>query len=122
MCQYLSNEEIIENCNDPDFCVVCLCTRNDVKVDKYHICEECHKGSTEVGRPRRLPVVTIKGKNYFRDDRLREFRNIHVPHDIRTFDDNSKDVKVYCNHCGKLLFTGTENQSKGAAIYCPDCE
>ena len=32
-------------------------------------------------QPRRLPIVTIKGKKYFRDDRLREFRAVDNPHD-----------------------------------------
>jgi hypothetical protein len=31
--------------------------------------------------PRVLPVVEIQGKRYYRDDRLREFRNVDDPHD-----------------------------------------
>ena len=31
--------------------------------------------------PKRLPIVTIDGKRYFRDDRLREYRAVDNPHD-----------------------------------------
>lgn len=31
--------------------------------------------------PRQLPIVTINGKRYFQDDRLREYRAIDNPHD-----------------------------------------
>lgn len=31
--------------------------------------------------PRRLDEVVIKGKTYFRDERLREYRNVDNPHD-----------------------------------------
>jgi len=34
-----------------------------------------------------LPIVEIKGKNYFQDNRLREFRAVHNPHDRITFDE-----------------------------------
>jgi hypothetical protein len=33
--------------------------------------------------PRRLPIVTIDGKRYFRDDRLREYRAVDDPHERR---------------------------------------
>jgi hypothetical protein len=29
----------------------------------------------------RLPIVTINGKRYYRDDRLREYRAVDNPHD-----------------------------------------
>jgi hypothetical protein len=31
--------------------------------------------------PRRLPIVWLDGRPYFRDDRLREFRAVDNPHD-----------------------------------------
>ncbi len=34
-----------------------------------------------------LPIVEMKGKKYFRDDRLRQFRNVENPHDYIDFDD-----------------------------------
>ena len=33
------------------------------------------------GKPRQLPIVTIRGKKYFQDDRLREYRAVDNPHD-----------------------------------------
>ena len=38
-------------------------------------------GDPEGTTPRRLPIVEIDGKRFFRDDRLGEFRNIHDPND-----------------------------------------
>jgi len=43
MCQYFSREEMEECCEDPNFCVVCLCNRYDANVDD-HICEDCRRG------------------------------------------------------------------------------
>ncbi len=37
--------------------------------------------------PRRLPVVEIDGTDFFRDDRLKEYRNVSNPHDRITFQD-----------------------------------
>ncbi len=34
-----------------------------------------------------LPIVEMKGKRFFRDDRLRQFRNVENPHDYIDFDD-----------------------------------
>ena len=42
MCQYISKEEIIECCEDPKFCVVCLGNVYNEKVEN-HICENCKK-------------------------------------------------------------------------------
>lgn len=46
------------------------------------------RASTDRPRlPQRLPIVTIDGKPYFRDDRLREFRAVDNPHDRIAFQD-----------------------------------
>ena len=82
---YFSEEELNERCKNEKFCVACLCNRDNVKVDEYHVCEECRNGSSGIGMPRRLPVVTLNSKNYFRDDRLREFRNVNNPVDRIAF-------------------------------------
>lgn len=37
--------------------------------------------------PRRLPIVEIDGKEFFKDERLGEYRNIENPHDRITFED-----------------------------------
>lgn len=42
MCRYFSPEEMEECCKDPNFCVICLISRDDVKVDE-HVCIECQK-------------------------------------------------------------------------------
>ncbi len=73
-------------CKNSNFCIVCLRIRGDVMVDKRHVCMDCRKGST-AGMPRRLPAITLKnGKTYFVDERLRELRNVHNPHDNIAFD------------------------------------
>ena len=36
---------------------------------------------------RQLPIIEYKGKRYFRDDRLRQIRNIENPHDFVDFED-----------------------------------
>lgn len=36
----------------------------------------------------RLPTVTIKGREYFKDDRLREYRAVEDPHERVTFDEH----------------------------------
>ena len=42
---------------------------------------------SEPRMPRRLPIVEIEGKRFFRDDRLSEYRNVDNPHDRITFED-----------------------------------
>lgn len=37
--------------------------------------------------PRRLPVVEIDGKHFFKDERLAEYRNVDNPHDRITFEE-----------------------------------
>jgi len=36
--------------------------------------------------PRELPKVMIGGKEYYKDDRLREYRNVGNPHDVISFE------------------------------------
>jgi len=36
---------------------------------------------------RQLPTIEYKGKKYFRDDRLRQIRNVDNPHDYIEFED-----------------------------------
>jgi hypothetical protein len=36
---------------------------------------------------RQLPTIEYKGKKYFRDDRLRQIRNVENPHDYVDFED-----------------------------------
>lgn len=36
---------------------------------------------TRSGLPNQLPIVKIRGKKYYRDDRLREFRRVEDPHE-----------------------------------------
>jgi hypothetical protein len=39
--------------------------------------------------PRMLPIVTLSNrKKYFRDDRLRQWRNVENPHDFIDFPDD----------------------------------
>lgn len=37
--------------------------------------------------PRRLPIVKVRTKEFFRDDRLQEYRNVKNPHDKYTFEE-----------------------------------
>ncbi len=65
---------------DKKLCEVCCRLRNDVPVDRYHVCEACRRGGS--GMPRRLSVVTLsRGKHYFIDKRLKELRNVENPLD-----------------------------------------
>jgi hypothetical protein len=36
---------------------------------------------------RQLPTIEYKGKKYFRDDRLRQIRNVENPHDYVDFEE-----------------------------------
>ena len=84
MCLYFNPEKLEECCKDPTFCIVCCRSRDDYKVDKHHVCEECRKGT--YGMPRRLPTVTLdNGKTYFVDECLKQLRNIKNPHDFIDF-------------------------------------
>jgi hypothetical protein len=44
-------------------------------------------GGPSVGWPRRLPVVVLRGRLFFRDDRLREFRSVVNPHERLSFEE-----------------------------------
>ena len=86
MNPFIDTKRLKVRCKNPNFCIVCLRIRDDIMVDKRHVCMDCRKGST-VGMPRRLPAITLKnGKTYFVDERLRELRNVHNPHDNIAFD------------------------------------
>ena len=79
MNPYINKKQLEKYCKDPDFCIACFRIREDC-VDEYHVCDECRKGSD--GMPRRLPTITLdNGKTYFIDERLRQLRNVHNPHD-----------------------------------------
>ena len=41
--------------------------------------------SNNNGYPRMLPVIKIKNKKYFIDERLKELRNVNNPHDAIRF-------------------------------------
>jgi hypothetical protein len=79
MNPYLNKKQLEKYCKDPNFCIVCFRIKKD-QVDKRHVCDECRKGSDCM--PRRLPAITLdNGKTYFIDERLRQLRNVHNPHD-----------------------------------------
>lgn len=50
-----------------------------------HPSDEDRKPTDRPRLPRRLPIVMIDGKPYFRDDRLREYRAVDNPHDRIAF-------------------------------------
>jgi hypothetical protein len=86
MNPYTDTKGLKKRGKNPKFCIACFRVRKRVKVDEYHVCLDCRRGST--GMPRRLRAVTLKnGKTYFVDDRLRELRNIHNPCDRIDFED-----------------------------------
>jgi len=56
--------------------------------------------------PRELPKVMIGGKEYYKDDRLREYRNVDNPHDVIPFEEKNEadDIQHWkCSSCGKVL-------------------
>ncbi len=136
MCQYFNEDELDECCNDENFCAVCMCNRYDVNV-KNHVCEECSKVAEE--NPNQLPIIKHKGKEYFVDLRLKEFRPVEPPLESILFDSelgieidempepemDSKPerniVIVTCLKCQKVLFVGPMKETKRLIIYCTDC-
>jgi len=84
MNPYIDPKKLKERCEDPNFCIVCFLVKDNAKVDEHHVCEDCRKGSN--GMPRRLSAITLEnGKTYFVDERLRQLRNVHDPHDFIDF-------------------------------------
>jgi hypothetical protein len=50
-------------------------------------CADCGQQSgPEQACPRRLPIVRIRGRLYYRDDRLQEFRAVDTPWDRVPFE------------------------------------
>lgn len=49
------------------------------------ISEDEQDSPPEINMPRRLAIVTVKGKRYFLDMRLRQYRNVENPHDSIDF-------------------------------------
>ena len=85
MNQFVNKKELKKRLKDPRFCIACFRIRDNVPVDEHHVCLECRRGSR--GMPRRLPAITLKnGRTYFIDERLRQLRNVHNPHDSIDFD------------------------------------
>ena len=48
---------------------------------------------------RRLPIVTIDGKLYYRDDRLFEFRAVDNPHDRIRYEDLESEWALLALRC-----------------------
>jgi len=77
--------------------------------------------------PNRLPTLTYKGKEYFIDMRLKEFRPVDIPFESIAFDSelgreiDLAHITINCDKCNKILFQGSEKEANGQAIYCPDC-
>ena len=89
--------------------------------------------------PNRLPTVTYKGKEYFIDIRLKEFRPVDMPFESIAFDSElgreidempepeeapslaSNCISIECPGCKKTLFRGTEKGARQHVTYCADC-
>ena len=139
------SEKLKEKCRNPKFCYSCNRIRDKVEVDKYHVCEDCHKDSK--GIPRRLPIVTLlNGKTYFLDERLKEIRNTANPFDTRKlinieeflqlpnrkkekyqhlikigdreFEDYTLDVGIFDNYD----FIDEKGINRGLNFICDECE
>jgi len=101
------------------------------------MCQNFNNRDTEM--PRRLPTVTYKGKKYYIDWRLQEFRPVAPPIDFIPFDSElgreidempepekdsdlaSKCIFIECPACRKVLFKGTKEEVRQHVIYCADC-
>jgi hypothetical protein len=70
--------------------------------------------------------VKIKGKIYFEDRRLRQYRNVDNPHDFLSYDDvDTNDVEEI--HLTGLQDTGNlvnmeQEMTKHGAVLCPQCQ
>jgi len=90
--------------------------------------------------PKRLRTIKHKGKEYFVDWRLKEFRPVDRPFESIPFNSelgreiderpgntkmNANPIKtkvtVTCTKCGDVLFVGSENEARQLIIYCEDC-
>ncbi len=49
------------------------------------VSEEEQDEPYEIPMPRILPIVEVNGKHYFKDERLRQLRNVKKPHDFINF-------------------------------------
>ena len=80
---------------------------------------ENEKDSVELGNsggmPRRLPIVEYDGKKWFLDERLKQIRNIHNPHD---FEDLNKDEVFVLKHKDLIMeiFQAEECQNRDEKI------
>ena len=68
-----------ECCKEPNFCAVCM---NNGKTVIDNCCEDCRESEM----PIRLPTVKYKGKEYYIDWRLQEFRPVEPPLEFIRFD------------------------------------
>lgn len=57
------------------------CNLADCVFYELGISEEEQDRPPEISMPRRLPIVLIRGKRYFLDMRLRQYRNVENPHE-----------------------------------------
>ena len=48
-----------------------------------------------MGNPTRLPIVVIKGKTYFMDRRLQEYREVNNPHNCIRFAEEAENTTKY---------------------------
>lgn len=62
---------------------------------------------------RQLPIVNMGGKDFYRDDRLGQFRNVDNPHDSLKFTHPSVPKCVYC---------GTPATGFDVSCSTPGCE
>lgn len=65
----------------PDSAYEHACNLADSVFYALGISDEEQDRPPEIHLPRRLPIVTVEGKSYFLDIRLRQYRNVENPHD-----------------------------------------
>jgi len=71
----------------PERTVILRTTVGELRKCDKNPCDLKIKGEREeLKNPHELPIYKIKGKFYFRDERLGEYRNIKDPQDRRTID------------------------------------
>ncbi len=61
------------------------CEMADLIFIALGISEEEQDAPYEIPMPRILPILEVKGKRYFKDERLRQLRNLKNPHDFIDF-------------------------------------